>query len=91
MLYLFFSAVVDQKQLDQKQREPVTSSQPPSMPSSSQKMAAMRLVVWGLLLALLCGCAGGAVDLQDLSAFSKRLDSLEQQPHSLPRPLFPPK
>eukprot|EP01051_Picozoa_sp_SAG22_P004819 SAG22_NODE_269_length_13236_cov_124.463424_8_plen_412_part_00 len=42
-------------------------------------MTAMRLAVWGLLLALLCGCAGGAVDLQDLSAFSKRLDSLEQQ------------
>eukprot|EP01051_Picozoa_sp_SAG22_P037178 SAG22_NODE_18413_length_287_cov_5.356383_1_plen_29_part_10 len=29
-------------------------------------MAAARLVVWGFLWALLCGCAGGAVDLQDL-------------------------
>eukprot|EP01051_Picozoa_sp_SAG22_P003283 SAG22_NODE_158_length_16966_cov_26.252446_2_plen_618_part_00 len=42
-------------------------------------MAAIRLVVWGFLWVLMCGCAGGAVDLQDLSAFAKRLDSLEQQ------------
>eukprot|EP01052_Picozoa_sp_SAG31_P056114 SAG31_NODE_15877_length_734_cov_0.892913_1_plen_129_part_01 len=42
-------------------------------------MAAARLVVWGFLCALMCGRAGGAVDLQDLSAFAKRLDSLEQQ------------
>ena len=32
-------------------------------------MAAARLVVWGLLWALLCGCAGGAVDIAALAAF----------------------
>eukprot|EP01052_Picozoa_sp_SAG31_P057423 SAG31_NODE_16987_length_687_cov_1.540816_1_plen_211_part_01 len=43
-------------------------------------MAAARGWLCGARLwALMCGCVGGAVDLQDLSAFAKRLDSLEQQ------------
>eukprot|EP01050_Picozoa_sp_SAG11_P036846 SAG11_NODE_14228_length_620_cov_1.785029_1_plen_54_part_10 len=32
-------------------------------------MAAAQLVVWGFLWALMCGCAGGAVDIAALAAF----------------------
>eukprot|EP01043_Picozoa_sp_COSAG02_P057198 COSAG02_NODE_6903_length_3297_cov_18.176986_2_plen_719_part_00 len=68
----------------QTQRQPTASSSRPLSLFAFctliiAKMAAARLVVWGFLWALLCGCVGGAVDLQDLSAFAKRLDSLEQQ------------
>eukprot|EP01050_Picozoa_sp_SAG11_P014492 SAG11_NODE_1792_length_4254_cov_20.360770_1_plen_639_part_00 len=37
--------------------------------SSSRKMAAAGVVVWGFLWALMCGCVGGAVDIAALAAF----------------------
>eukprot|EP01050_Picozoa_sp_SAG11_P020029 SAG11_NODE_3298_length_2539_cov_3.599590_2_plen_636_part_00 len=36
---------------------------------AAKKMTAIRMVVWGFLWALMCGCVGGAVDIAVLAAF----------------------